>query len=244
MRRHWWWRPGWRPGRRQYAWHLTFGEQTVSRGLAELRRVAGDYRASLAGLPGLDLVPVEWLHLTVQAVGFADEVGPGDAERIVAAVRRRCAALAPPRLTLGPAQLQAEGVWLPVASAAAVRRVRAAVRAGIAEVWGAARVPEAAGAFTPHVSLAYSNTDGPDAPFAAALAGMPPRSATVELAAIQAISLRRDGRLYGWEILATVPFGSGAIRGNPAPPVRGHLAGKTAAVGLIREDLPFRATFP
>jgi hypothetical protein len=33
MRRHWWWRPGWRPGRRLYAWHLTFGDQTVARGL-------------------------------------------------------------------------------------------------------------------------------------------------------------------------------------------------------------------
>jgi hypothetical protein len=78
MRRHWWWRPGWRPGRRLHAWHLTFGDQTVSRGRAELRRVAGDYQARLAGLPGLGLVPAEWLHLTVQPVGFADEVGAGD----------------------------------------------------------------------------------------------------------------------------------------------------------------------
>jgi 2'-5' RNA ligase len=222
MRRHWWWRPGWRPGRRLYAWHLTFGDQTVSRGHAELRRVVGDYQARLAGLPGLDLVPARWLHLTVQAVGFADEVDAGDAERIVAAVRRRCAALAPLRLTFGPAELQAEGVWLRVSPAAAVRRVRAAIRAGIAEVWGAARVPEAAGRFTPHVSLAYSNTDGPDEPFSAALAAMPPRSAAVELAAIQAISLGRDTHLYRWETLATVPFGTGAIRGNPARPVRGH----------------------
>jgi 2'-5' RNA ligase len=222
MRRHWWWRPGWRPGRRLYAWHLTFGDQTVSRGLAELWQVVGGSQTRLAGLPGLDLVPADWLHLTVQPVGFADEVGPGDAERIVAAVRRRCAALTPPRLTLGPAQLHAEGVWLPAAPATAVRRVRAAVRAGIAEVWGAARVPEPAGAFTPHVSLAYSNTDGPDEPFAAALADMAPRSATVEVAAIQAISLGRDTHLYRWETLATVLFRHRAIHGNPARPVRGN----------------------
>jgi 2'-5' RNA ligase len=208
MRRHWWWRPGWRPGRRQYAWHLTFGEQAVSRGRAELRRVVGDYQARLAGLPGLDLVPVEWLHLTVQTIGFADEVGPGDTERIVAAARRRCATLTPLRLTLGPAELQAEGVWLPVAPQAAVRRVRSAVRAGIAEVWGVARVPEPAGGFTPHVSLAYSSTEGPDEPFAAALAAMPPRSATVELAAIRAISVGRDTHLYRWETFATVPLGT------------------------------------
>ncbi|HEV8164118.1 MAG TPA: hypothetical protein VGR74_06675 [Actinomycetota bacterium] len=103
MRRHWWWRPGWRPGRRQVAWHLTFGDQTVSRGRADLRRAVGGYQARLAEPPGLDPVPVEWLHLTVQGFGFADELGAGEVERMVAAVGRRCAALAPLRLTLGPA---------------------------------------------------------------------------------------------------------------------------------------------
>jgi 2'-5' RNA ligase len=214
MRSHWWWRPGWASGRRLYAWHLTFGDQTVSRGRAELRRVVGGYHARLAELPGLDLVPLGWLHLTVQGIGFADEVAASDLERIAAAVRRRCATLAPVRLTLGPAQLQAEGVWLAVTPAAAVRRVRATVRAGIAEVCGAARVPESAGGFGPHVSLAYSNTDGPDEPYAAALAATPPRSAIVEVAAIQAISLARDGHLYRWETLATVPLGTGAIGGT------------------------------
>jgi hypothetical protein len=121
MRRHWWWRPGWRPGRRHYAWHLTFSNQTVSRGQADLRQVVGAYQDRLAELPGLDLVPVGWLHLTVQAIGFVDEVDAGDLERIVAAVRRRCAALAPVRLTLSPAVLIEEGVWLRVAPQRAVR---------------------------------------------------------------------------------------------------------------------------
>jgi 2'-5' RNA ligase len=215
MRRHWWWRPGWRPGRRQYAWHLTFGDQTVSRGQADLRRVVADYQAHLAELPGLDPVPVEWLHLTVQGIGFADQVGADEVERIVAAVRRRCAALAPLRVTLGPAELQQEGVWLPVAPAATVRRLRAAVRAGIAEVWGAGRVPEPAGGFVPHVSLAHSNTDGPSEPYAAALAKIGPRSATVELGAIQVISLRRDTHLYRWEAGATVALAPTPNR--PAP---------------------------
>jgi 2'-5' RNA ligase len=208
VRNHWWWRPGWAPGRRLYAWHLTFGDQTVTRGQADLRRVVGGYQAGLAELPGLDLVPAEWLHLTVQGIGFADDVDAGELEQIVAAVRRRCAALAPVRLTLGPAELQDEGVWLRVAPAVAVRRVRAAVRAGIAEVWGASRVPESAGGFVPHVSLAYSSTDGPSEPYAAALAGMRLRSATVELGAIQVVSLSRERHLYRWEAVATVPFGT------------------------------------
>jgi hypothetical protein len=36
---------------------------------------------------------------------------------------------------------------------------------------------------------------------------MEPRSAAVELAAIQSISLGRDTHVYRWETLATVRFG-------------------------------------
>lgn len=53
--------------------------------------MVGGYRAGLAGLPGLDLVPVQWLHLTVQAIGFTDVVRGGDLDQIVGAVGRRCA---------------------------------------------------------------------------------------------------------------------------------------------------------
>jgi 2'-5' RNA ligase len=207
VRNHWWWRPGWAPGRRLYAWHLTFGKQTVAEGPAPLRRMVADYQAHLAKLPGLDLVPVEWLHVTVQEVGFAGEVSEDELRRVMAAVRRRCARLAPVRLTFGPAVLVDEGVWLRVSPAAEVQQVRSAVRAGIAEVWGAAHVPGPASGFTPHLSVAYSDTDGPDEPYAAALARMDRRSTTVEVGAIQLIELGRNAHLYCWETVATVPLG-------------------------------------
>jgi 2'-5' RNA ligase len=187
VRNHWWWRPGWSPGRWMYAWHLTFGGQTVAGGVVPLRGVVAAYQARLGELPGLDLVPVEWLHVTMQDVGFADEVSEDDLARIAAAVRRRCVRLTPVRLTLGPAVLVGEGIWPRVSPTEPVRRVRAAVRAGVAEVWGASHVPKPASGFTPHVSLAYSDTDGPDEPYAATLAGMGPRSATVAVGAIQLI---------------------------------------------------------
>jgi hypothetical protein len=57
------------------------------------------------------------------------------------------------------------------------------------------------------VSLAYSNADGTSRPYAAALAAMRLRSATVELGAVQAISLAREAHRYRWETVATVPFG-------------------------------------
>ena len=204
VRNHWWWRPGWRVGRRFYTWHLTFDEETVSAGYATLHQVVREYQAHLAKLPGLDLVPPVWLHLTMQGLGFVDEVSEEDARGIVAAVHARCGGLAPLTLTLGPARVDSEGITLLVAPTEPVQRLRSAVRAGIADVWGADHVPESATDFTPHVSLAYSNTDGPAALYAELLGSLEPTSATVTTRATQLIVLGRDEHLYRWEPYATV----------------------------------------
>lgn len=207
LRNHWWWRPGWRVGRRFYTWHLTFDDQTVSAGHEALRQVVSDYQAQLTKLPGLDLVPPEWLHLTMQGLGFVDEVSEEDVREIVTAVRARCAPLEPLTLTLGPAVLDPEAVMLQVAPSEPVARLRSEVRAGIADVWGVDHVPESADGFTPHVSLAYANTDGPAAPYAELLSKLEPASATVTIRATQLIVLGRDEHLYRWEPFATVPLG-------------------------------------
>jgi hypothetical protein len=60
---HWWWRPGWAPGRRMYTFHVTFEDQPA------VQEPAAEARQRLAGLDGLDLVPGRWLHLTTQGVG-------------------------------------------------------------------------------------------------------------------------------------------------------------------------------
>jgi len=207
MRDHWWWRPGWHAGRRFYTWHVTFDEETVGQGRAALHRLARAYQAHLA-LPGLDLVPCAWLHLTMQGVGFVDEVSDQDIARIAEAARSRCARLPPVTVTIGPARLRPEAVGLYVAPAEPVRQVRSAIRAAIGEVWGADHVPENEDEFTPHVSLAYSNADGPAEPLAAVLATLPPASATVTIRAAQLIVLRRDEHVYRWATRATVPLGA------------------------------------
>ena len=85
VRNHWWWRPG----RSFYTWHLTFTGQP------DVARVARHYHSILRDLPGVDPVPVEWLHLTMQGLGFSDEVTPDQVDEVVAAVRGQLATLAP-----------------------------------------------------------------------------------------------------------------------------------------------------
>ena len=87
LRDHWWWRPGMRPGRRFYTVHATFADQPL------MQELAAKATERLAGLPGLDLVPGEWLHLTMQGIGFADEVGDADLKAIMTAARLRLASV-------------------------------------------------------------------------------------------------------------------------------------------------------
>ena len=119
MRDHWWWRPGWLAGRSMYTWHVTFEDQP------ELHELVQDYQKALAPRPGLDLIPVRWLHLTMQGIGFTSEVTPQDAADIVEAARGRLATCQPVPLSIGPAMVDPEAILLDVSPSGALNPVRA-----------------------------------------------------------------------------------------------------------------------
>ncbi len=198
---HWYWRPGWHFGSRLYAWHLTFADQP------EVAELAESYRELLAGQPVLDVIPTEWLHLTMQGVGFVEQVERDQVDAIVAAARTRCADLAPFPLSIGAPHVNPESVQISVEPADAVREVRTTLRAAIADVWGAEGVPEPAEPYRPHLSLAYANADSPAAPLVEALAHGPEATATAHIRSCQLIVINRDERMYVWEPYATVTLG-------------------------------------
>jgi 2'-5' RNA ligase len=196
VRNHWWWRPGWRQGRSFYTWHLTFADQP------DVARLAEHYHAILRDLPGVDPVPVQWLHLTMQGLGFTDELTTDYVDKAVAAIRARISALPPFGLRLGPVRVDPEALLLDTDPADAVRELRLAIRAGIADAWGVEHVPEQESPFTPHVSVGYINADGPAAPFVTAL-DTEPATGQATVSDAQLIVLNRDSRMYTWEPYAT-----------------------------------------
>jgi hypothetical protein len=199
MADHWWWRPGWRPGRRMYYWHVTFPRAPG------VQAFAATARRRLAGLPGMDLVPGRWLHMTTQVIGFTDEVSDGDLAAITEAAQSRLARVAPPTVTIGPAYLVSEGVVCDAGPADALRPLRQAVRGAIGDVWGDARVP-GRDEWWPHVSLGYASAAGPAGPFEAALDGFTD-VASHTVAAIALLRLGRDHHLWEWDLCATLPLG-------------------------------------
>jgi 2'-5' RNA ligase len=197
---HWYWRPGWAPGRSFYTWHLTFEHA------AELHRLVHQLQADLT-VPALDLVPPDGLHLTMQGIGFVDEVADEDIAAIVEAARKRSRSLSSFDLALGPVDPDSEGIGLLVNPWAPVERVRLTVREAIADVWGTDRVPEPIDGFRPHVTVAYSAADGPADELRKRLAQLrtvPPVAVVVDEA--QLIRLNRDEHIYRWDTVASVPF--------------------------------------
>ncbi|WP_326811615.1 2'-5' RNA ligase family protein [Streptomyces scopuliridis] len=199
MRNHWWWRPGWNVGRRFYTWHLTFGGQK------DVHRFAEQYRTALAGAEGLDLVPDQWLHLTMQGIGFIDEVNQADVDAIVEASRARLAAVPAFDITLSAPILDPEAVLVPVQPEQPVRAVRDAIRAAIGDVLP--EVPEEAEGFRPHVSVGYSRSEDRADAIGQALDAADVQPAAARIESAELIVIHRDNRMYEWEPYARVELG-------------------------------------
>lgn len=204
LRDHWWPRPGWRPGRRMYTWHLTF-EHTDA-----LHEHTRRYQSALTG-PHLHLVPPEWLHLTVQALGYADEITHTERDAAVDGVAAALRAVPPFTLSFGRPVVRSEAVAMHPTPAEPVHELWATIRAGIADALGGNAVPtgpEQTDGFRPHVSIAYSRADQDAASVIAALDEAHGHIGAVRVP-VTAVSLIEQERLlaphwlYRWTTVAT-----------------------------------------
>jgi 2'-5' RNA ligase len=195
---HWRQRPGRRPGRLLYHWHMLFHDQP------EVRRLAATAQAKLAGLPGLDMVADQWLHLTTFVAGFADEVPQASVAAMVAQARQTLAGVAPIPVTLGRVLYHPEAVVLAVEPPEALRPVLDAVAAAARSAGcdgHAATEP-----WLPHVSVAYSHGTGPAAPVIAALGQRLPRT-EIAIGSVSLVAQTQVGRSWQWQPVAEVYLG-------------------------------------
>ena len=202
MRDHWWWRPGWRPGRSFYTWHITFDKHLNMVSLID------HYAEAVRRFPTLDEVGWSGLHTTIQGVGFSDEVSKSAVDNITEAARPYCASIEPFTITVGPARVDPETVQMPALPVEPIVQLRQAIRKGIAAVWGDDNVPEEIEGFQPHVTLAYSNGPGSIGDIQSALDEVGPQTAIIAVSAISLIDLNRDRKRYEWHEIVRLPLGS------------------------------------
>ena len=201
LRDHWWSRPGWRPGRLTYTWHLTFDASPA------LHRLVATYQEALRPLPGLRLVPPRWLHLTMQNVGYVDQVSDAQLATSTAAVRDCVATLQPFELTFHRPHVLREAIVLPPSPTTPVHDLYTQIREALTAALGPGAVPtspEQARGFRPHVSMAYSSITTPVEPYIDALNNVDPDPAVVTVDSAQLIRQERllaPDWLYRWYLL-------------------------------------------
>jgi 2'-5' RNA ligase len=184
-------------------WHLTFENA------AELHQHVSAYQRSLDGLPGLDLVPAEWLHLTIQGVGYTDETSAETIRAVVDGVQAELGAMSAFDLTFDRPVILGEAIAIRPQPTKPLHQLLAAIRAGIGKAIGDDAIPtgsEQSDGFLPHVSIANSRRDADARPYTAALASVirPPVAATVT----EVTLIRQDRQLdphwlYRWTTEAT-----------------------------------------
>lgn len=201
VRNHARWRSGWRAGRTGYAWLLPLADQPG------LRKLVNDYQYALRDLPGFDLVPLEWMHILVQEIGFTDEIDESRLEPLVAAARTRLTSVLPLTLAFHHAVVLPESLSLPAEPQSTVLELRAAVREATAEALDEATVPAEPEDIDKHVSLAHSTTDGPAIFAVATLGATVVEPTTAKVSALSLVKLNRDHSCPEWETVAEVPLG-------------------------------------
>ncbi len=200
VRDHWWWRPGWQAGRRFFAFHITFDSNT------DLQHLVGAYRDALADIPTVTLIPDQWIHLTMQGIGFTDEIPTEDVQRIAQRASEELARIPAFEVCFGDIVVADEAIALPAEPAEPVRDLRIATRRAIATVLGEEQVAEDPQRFRPHVSVAYITAEGPADTYIDAVKAAQPESVRVEIGHVDLIEMHRDNRMYEWTTVAALPL--------------------------------------
>jgi 2'-5' RNA ligase len=198
---HWWWRPGWQVGTRFYMWYVTVANLPA---LAD--HVVG-YQKALRPFGFLDLIPRDWLHITIQGIGHSYAVTDTQRNAVVTTVADQLAAIPAPALVFARPVLHREAVVLPPTDPRPLAVIRNTIRAGIEGTYGPAEGGPTAD-FRPHVSLAYVNAIAAAAPVRVALDTVQADPVEVTISHVSLIELHRDNRMYEWTTVADVPLGN------------------------------------
>ncbi|MFE4831235.1 2'-5' RNA ligase family protein [Streptomyces sp. NPDC056672] len=194
-----WSRPGWPPGRRAYYWMLTFPSDSA------LSNCARHCQNELVHL-GMDPVPDDGLHVTLQSIGNTAQVSPLQIKHLVRLAEQ---------LSLRPFQLAAHPL---TGSRGALRfslspwRPLVNLHAALGEIGRQAGVSggKSVAAFRPHLGVQYNNRDRPAGPVIASVARLrllPP--VILDITAVELVELHQvhgSAQAYRWNSVGTIPF--------------------------------------
>lgn len=204
--RNFWRTHQWPAGERRLHWFVTFDHQPA---------VHSCYAAHLPVLEQhqhlVDIVPVEWLHLTVQSLCPMTAVRTDDLRELAATTGHRLSEMTVPHVQLGPARIDGGAVTWAVYPEESLSEVRETVRLCSTEILGEERAGRRRDRWSPHVTLGYGAADDPADDLAAALAFTELPRVEVAITEVALVDVEQDltWRQYRWEPIAGVRVGKG-----------------------------------
>lgn len=209
---HWNELDGWNRHRALLACYLTFEDQPGLHALADA------YQTPLKGLTQLDPILPDWLHATVQGVGFADELPAGSADAIADWLEEPLSRLSRVRVTTDRPVAGSSGLYLQLRPIAPIARLRDLVRTATADVLGTDPhdLPgqELEQVFDPHVSFVYANDTIELQPIWDRLATVTHAPASFVVHSLSMVLLHRDDqdRRWHWSQISHLEFGGASDR--------------------------------
>ncbi len=205
---HWAWRPEWTPHRPRLLWYLTF------EGAPDVRAAAAP-PGDVLRAAGADVVPPEWLHLTMNHVGFADELDERAVRASADEVGRRLRDEEPFELTLGPVHQLSDAVVLEAGPAEPLQKLRGTVVGAMAHT-GMAEPDDIDEVFWPHVSLCYLNSRTDRARVGEMVRTADHSTVSVRCDRLFQVLVTRTGAHYRWQVLEDVKLGTDRTRSKYA----------------------------
>ncbi|MEV4369087.1 2'-5' RNA ligase family protein [Nonomuraea sp. NPDC049637] len=187
------------PGQGQLYWHVLLGEDP------EARAIVQEAHDRLAGLPGLDLVPQKFIHLTTLVAGYSHEITDHQVNVMAEEATTQLSRIAPITVSLGRVLYHPEAVVLEARPADRLRPLLEAAKFATRAATGRDGALAHA-AWVPHVTVAYSSADGPAAPIIEALGKqLPERNVTVR--SIHIVNQDGPETVWDWRPLAEIRLG-------------------------------------
>jgi hypothetical protein len=194
---HWRPLPEWQPGRRLWTFYMTFDGQS------DLHAAVQRYHHELSGIDEFDLVNPRWLHVTLQGIAFSDQLDAAHVDTIEAEVSTALATRRLPALKLAPARLDGDALSMRLTPADGISALREDIRACVSGTIGAGnlyQLPEPAGGFNPHISIAYANASIPDtSDVCARLDRVPPPDFSLDVKHVSLVQLGRETHRWFWD---------------------------------------------
>ncbi|MFC9976843.1 2'-5' RNA ligase family protein [Spirillospora sp. NPDC127200] len=187
------------PGQGTIYWHILLGDQP------EARNAAHAAQKRLANFSGLHMPPADWLHITTLVVGPTDEIATEQQQDMLAAASELLAELPPVDITLDRILYHPEAIAVEVQPVGPLRNIRKAIQTATLKATGRKGDTEGPAQWTPHMTLAYSETEQPAEPLITALGReLPTHEFTIN--AVTLVAQQGPERLWDWHPLGRAPL--------------------------------------